>query len=271
MSYKIIISFLFISISALICTKPQIREREVADLPPIDSVSYAQCFIKYKSSLYDENSWLVFKLNVVYIKPLSLSSVIESTRTQDSVIVDNLNKAFFKQAISFELRHSSTSYKGYSINDFVNHYKDFEKNNYITILIYPSEEARYSGIAAGIPHTIFGIIDNKIATSTLPHEFGHIIGLNHLFDKDDTDGKNVHSGDKICDTPAFNLMDNKTIDCGYAGLSKYSEEDLEIIIPNYLNYNSEPIDCRDQFTPIQGLSMRWHIENYPALYSALAY
>jgi hypothetical protein len=55
------------------------------------------------------------------------------------------------------------------------------------------------------------------------------------------------------------------------GAAKYSEKDLEIIIPNYLNYNSESVDCRDRFTPVQTLSIRWHIENFPTLSSALYY
>ena len=130
-------------------------------------------------------------------------------------------------------------------------------------------DTKWNGVASGIPGTVLGVINTKISTSTLPHEMGHLLGLKHVFEKDDTDGYNSMTGDNICDTGSFNLMDNRTIDCGYVGKARYTEEDLKVLIPNYLNYNAEFIDCRDTFTHVQNLAIRWNIENFPQLYSCL--
>ena len=276
MTNKFIISFICVSLLSLFTCENTGRIKKLEkfnqDLPFIDSTDFVQCAVKYKNDLYDNNSFLLFKLNVVYIMPLSLANVIESNELKDSTIATVLNTAFKSQGIGFEIYQTSTSYADLSLNEFAYHYQEYEEKDMLTILVYkPSEDARYSGIAAGIPSVILGISEDKIGTSTLPHEAGHALGLKHIFEKDDTDGKNSHSGDNICDTGSFNIMDNKTVGCAYIGKPLYSKEDLEILIPNYLNYNSEPIDCRDTFTPIQILAIRWHIENYPALYSALVY
>jgi len=241
------------------------------DLPKVDSIDNLQCYTKYKNSLHDNNYQLTFNLSIKYFDPISLETVLHNSY-RDSIIVTNLNKAFAVQNINFVVKESDSDWNESSITSFNNNYEDYEQDGSITILVYSNEsEPSYNGIASGIPGTTIGIVGSKIATSSLPHEAAHIFGNSHLFEKDDTDGYNAHNGDKICDTPAFNLMDNRTQNCGYTGKPKYTEKELEIIIPNYLNYNAEEYDCRNLFTPVQILSARWYIENYPPLYSALAY
>lgn len=272
MTHRIILKFLFILLILGSCSKQKKYEKLYTDLPVVDSTAYTQCVVRYKSSLYDNNLLLQFKLNIVYIKNKELSSIFEDNSEKDSIIQNTLNKGYKEQGIIFNIEESSNSYTGYSINDFQYDYEKYIKENYITIVIYPDEPGvNFNGVAAGIPHTVCGIVESKISSSTIVHEVGHLLGLKHVFEKDDTDGKNAISGDAICDTGSFNLMDNRTFECGYVGPAKYSEEDLKIIIPNYLNYNYETIDCRDKFTPIQTLSIRWHIENFPTLSSALYY
>jgi hypothetical protein len=272
MTYKIIFSFLAVFMTTFICTKPKAYKEVYTDLPRVDSTAYTQCVVRYKNSLYDNNLLLEFKVNVVYIRPISLKELFQDYSKQDSVIEVTLNKGFEEQGILFSVDKSDIAYEDYSINDFEEHFEEFGERDYITIIVYPdSPESRFNGVAAGIPHTICGVIDSKLATSSLVHEVGHLLGLKHIFEKDDTNGKNAVTGDAICDTGSYNIMDNRTVNCGYVGAAKYSEKDLEIIIPNYLNYNSESIDCRDRFTPVQTLSMRWHIENFPTLSSALYY
>lgn len=272
MTYKIIFSFIVILFTTFTCTKQKPYKEVYTDLPKIDNKAHTQCVVRYKNSLYDNNLLLEFKVNVVYIKPLGIDAIFSDNYQKDSLIEVTLNKGFEEQGILFSVDKSEISYSGYSINEFSDHFEEYIEKEYITILVYDDAEGtRFNGVAAGIPHTICGVIEEKIGSSTLVHEVGHLLGLKHIFEKDDTNGKNAVTGDGICDTGSFNLMDNRTVDCGYVGPAKYSEKDLKIIIPNYLNYNYEAIDCRDKFTPIQTLSMRWHIENFPTLSSALYY
>ena len=273
MSYKIFISLLFCFTTAFVCNKPKlVLERYPLDLPRVDSINNAQCVVRYKSSLYDNNLSLLFNVRIIYFEEEISEWLVYDTKEKDDIIINNLNNTFRTQGISFILKESNVDVSSESINEFLAHYQDYEKSEVLTILVYSNHVgAVYNGIASGVPGTVMGIVDDKIATSTLPHEASHLLGLSHLFEKDDTDGKNAYSGDKICDTGAFNIMDNKTKDCGYTGKPKYSEEDLKVIIPNYMNYNAEPVDCRDRFTPVQMLAIRWHIENFPKLYDALSY
>lgn len=272
MTYKLIFSFLAVFLTTFICTKPKAYKEVYTDLPRVDSTAYTQCVVRYKNSLYDNNLLLEFKVNVVYIKSLGLEAIFSDNYQKDSLIEVTLNKGFEEQGILFSVDKSEVSYSGYSINEFSDHFEEYLEKDYITVLVYDDASgARFNGVAAGIPHTICGVVESRISSSTIVHEVGHLLGLKHIFEKDDTDGKNAVTGDAICDTGSFNLMDNRTSECGYVGPAKYSEKDLEIIIPNYLNYNYETIDCRDKFTPVQTLSMRWHIENFPTLSSALYY
>lgn len=272
MTYKIFGSLLFVFFTTFICTKPKVQLREATmDLPVVDSVNNLQCYTKYKNSLHDNNYLLVFNLNIVYFDSVSFETIVHNTQ-RDSIILDNLNRAFATQNIRFVVKQSNSDWNSDNITTFLTKYEDYEDREAINILVYTNEdEPTYNGIASGIPGTSVGVVASKIGTSTLPHELSHCFLLSHVFEKDDTDGHNSYGGDKICDTPSFNLMDNRTRNCGYVGKGKYTQEELEIIIPNYLNYNAEEYDCRDLFTPVQGLAIRWAIENYPPLYAALAY
>ena len=273
MTYKFIVSLMFFLTASLMCNKhkPVFTELPM-ELPKVDSMNYAQCVIRYKNSLYDKNLALIFNVRIIFFESGFSDYIMEDHAIMADTIINNLNNSFREQGISFVAAEIDTKLKDASINEFLDHYKEFEKVGRLTILVYSNNfGATYNGIASGLPGIVMGIVKDRINTSTLPHEAGHLLSLPHLFERDDTDGKNAHTGDKICDTGSFNIMDNRTKDCGYIGAPKYSEEDLKVIIPNYMNYNAEDIDCRDRFTPVQMLAIRWHIENFPNLYEALYY
>lgn len=273
MTYKIFISLMFFFTASFMCNKKQpILETLPMELPKVDSMNYAQCVIRYKSSLHDKNLALIFNVRVIFFEDAVSDYILEDDVLKADTIITNLNQSFMGQGISFVATEIDTKLSDESINTFLNHFKEYEKVGTITVLVYSSNlGASYNGIASGVPGIVMGIVEDRIGTSTLPHEMGHLLGAYHIFERDDTDGMNAHTGDKICDTGSFNIMDNITRDCGYAGPPKYTEEELKVIIPNYMTYNAENVDCRDRFTPVQMLSIRWHIENFPNLYEALYY
>lgn len=274
MTYKLFISFLFFSLASLICNKPKPILTELsADLPRVDSINNYQCVVRYKSSLYDNNLALTFNVRIIYFEEEVTEWLVYDSKEKDVKILNNLNTSFAKQGITFVLKESNVDVNSASINEFLAHYTDYEQEGALTIIVYSNSfGATYNGIASGVPGLVLGILNEKINTTTLPHEMGHLLGLAHIFEKDDTDGLNSSTGDKICDTPEYNIMHNITNECAYMGPGKYTEEELKTIIPNYLNYNAEnPYDCRDKFTPVQGLAMRWYVENFPSLYNALLY
>lgn len=274
MVLKIFISFFTISLlsfGGLVCGSKKVDLHELDyKLPDLDTLNTFQCVVRYKNTLYDNNAALTFSYRIVYIEPSIIDWVLESKEELSKTIQTNLNAAFYEQGISFRLSEYLVKISDYSMRDFNEHWKEFEEEGVITIIVYVDRKnAVYNGIASGVPGTVIGVVQDRISKGTLPHEIGHILGLFHIFERDDTDGLSLHGGDRICDTPAFNIMDSRSMGCNYTGNRLYKQEDLKVIIPNYLNYSNDTIDCRSKFTPIQGLSMRWYIENYPPLYNCL--
>ena len=264
---KSLLLFVIMLLLFVQCSKKKVEFETLSySLPRIDSVEHKQCFLRYRNSLYDNNLLLKFKVNVIYIKPIKLLSVVESNSKHDSIIESNLNSGYNSQGIYFKVQESTNYYSNVGIEEFEKHILKYPKKDHINIFVYLNEDHPFwNGIAEGIPGLSIGILHSKIHTSTLIHEIGHILGLKHIFEKDDSDGLNSIYGDQICDTPSYNIMDHSTHNCRYVGKPHYSEEELKIIIPNYLNYNYQTVDCRDTFTDIQKLVIRWHIENFPQL------
>jgi len=253
-------------------TTTNLTKAKKVSLAEVDSTNYAECFIRYKSNLYEASEQLTFNITIHHVTNGIISSFTTETVSLDSSIISNLNASYEPLGINFVLKQSSTSSRDYYIEGIVDHYKDFDDRNTINIIVYHSVDPNgyMYGAAIRSPGTVFGILHNRSITTTAVHEMGHCFGLGHVFEKDDTDGSTSRLGDRICDTPAYNLMDNRYMsNCGWVGTTKYTEEELEILIKNYENYPPYDRDCRSEFTPIQGLAIRWYIENTPVLKDAL--
>lgn len=266
-TYIAILTFL---IFAATCNKTQqTKDLKVHDamLPQLDPNLDCGASVRYKNTLYDGNFMLTFNTKVVYYR--SVFDVSSDTLSENVERI--LNERFTSQGIFFDVTKTEVArLYDFSIENFQADAKYYEEDGYITIILYDDIDYKYSGIAKEIPSTVIGVQKDILnVKETLTHEMGHALGLKHIFELDHTNGYNIHYGDQICDTPSLNIMDYRTSNCKYNSNYKYTEEELKIIIPNYLNYSFDSSDCRRYFTPQQSLAMRWHIENFPSLYNTL--
>ena len=270
---------IFFSVYIVTCNTAIQNNKTFVKFPQtLADVGKNECAIKYKNSLYDNNYTLKFKINLVFVYPVSINSAISNYDHYGDSLIQNLNKAYFDEGIEFSIQSTSNIYSNDNIDDLVDaiqnnnvkgKYNDLQ--DFMNVIVFTeSTDVNVAGVSDGIPSTIIGLNLDRVTTSTAPHEMGHALGLRHIFEKDHTDGLNAQYGDLICDTPSF-IMSSSDIGrgCKYLGKVLYTEEELNIIIPNYENYNLTYEDCRKNFSPQQSLAMRWHIENYPALYKSL--
>jgi hypothetical protein len=251
------------------CNQTNIKkEFKVLDmaLPALDPTLDCGASLRYKNSLYEGNYQLSFNVKIVYFK-----SMFDLTDSLEVLVESTLNDKFKSEGIFFDVTKKDVSrLTEFNIRNFNKDADKYDEKGYITIILYDDKNDAFNGIAKEIPSTIIGVQKSVLNDrQTLTHEMGHALGLKHIFEKDHTDGYNLTYGDNICDTPSFNIMDLSTHQCVHKAPHKYTEEELSVIIPNYLNYSFEKDDCRKSFTPQQSLSMRWHIENFPTLYNAL--
>lgn len=263
---------LVIFIGGCFATQTKIAPKKVK-LAEIDSTNYMECYIRYKSDLYEASEELTFFITIHHVTNGLLNSFTTETTTIDSIVLENLNSSYDDLGIRFQIKESVTSAKDYYIEGIVDHYKDFDNRNTLNIVVYhniDTENGYMYGAAVKAPGTVFGILSTRVHLPTLVHEMGHCFGLPHVFEKDDTDGSTSTHGDRICDTPAYDLMDNRYItNCGWDGTSKYTPEELLILLKNYQNYSPNDRDCRSEFTILQSYATRWFIENTPVLIDAL--
>lgn len=121
-------------------------------------------------------------------------------------------------------------------------------------------------------------------TGILPHEVGHIFGLNHMHsgakasncervtrDKNDPEYNAHCAGDLVTDTNAMPIMYNRfhliNENCEYTGQLKNCKGEpyqlTEDDIRNFMGYTQH--DCRSKFTVGQGVRAREYIEKYSKL------
>ena len=267
MKYFLLFTFFLLISTCNVVNKPTLV-KDSAELRYIDSMSHTQCYVRYKNDLYENKYRLAIAVKIHYILPGYLSinpDVLDNSKS----IIDNLNIGFEDEGIHFVLEDADWYVKTYTINDFTSHYEDYQEDKLLNIIVYTNEDgAKFNGIAAGIPGNVIGILLSK-NKQTVVHEVGHALGLRHTFEKDDTNGHNSNTGDQICDTPAYNIMDHNIIRCTDSIAALYTREDLDILLKNYQSYATRDKDCRENFSPYQSLAMHWYIENYPTLFLTL--
>jgi Pregnancy-associated plasma protein-A len=237
-----------------------------SDLPVLDPSLDCGASTRYKNSLHEGNYLLEFNVMLVYHEsPFDLNPV-----DYKSIVETQLNEDFSSEGVIFSVKEEKTTYTELSIEDHEKLFKEYYEPNHIIIILCDDEFFRFSGIVDNIPGSSLAVQKSVLPDrKTLPHEMGHVFGLKHIFEPDNLNANTLNSGDNICDTPPYNIMDHRTSGCSYHGKPKYTEEDLKVIIPNYMNYSFEEDDCRKRFTPQQSLAMRWYIENFPQLYNTL--
>lgn len=268
---KLIVIFVLLMISSCSVEPKETILKNKTILPELSSDVHQCMKPRWSNSLFDSEVEIPFNITIHHITGEILDILLLDTEKTDSILVSTLNKYFKEVGFTFTIKESKTYSDKLLIKQFVKHQEQFKDRNTINIIVYHyrEESEMVNGLVEAAPSNIMGINLNVVGINTVTHEMGHIFGLPHIFEKDDTDGKNVTSGDRICDTPAFSIMDKRYIrDCAWNGKPKYTNEELDIIIPNLLNYNNEK-ECRDMFTGGQVMVMRWYIENTPVLQDAI--
>lgn len=183
-----------------------------------------------------------------------------------------MNKDFNQSGIRF-VSYSKTKNiveKKYAENmvDFDMHSLLYSKKNTISVFVYPSySNSPFQGKANKIPGYSFGIKQPYLRTNPhiLSHEMGHVLGLYHTHQPDESRKGNTSStGDRVCDTPkSMSLLGKITEDCEAASFMNIDR----ILISNYMSY--VPDKCRENFTEGQVERMKWSIENSRDLINAL--
>lgn len=118
-----------------------------------------------------------------------------------------------------------------------------------------------TGTAVSIPSNHFIIRNDRVLTSTAPHEAGHCLDLYHThetsFGVESINGSNCYSaGDLVCDTPADPRLGSHNVNtnCEYFGGNGFNP-----LVNNLMSYSRG--FCRNEFTSGQGWRMRQAILN----------
>lgn len=278
---KILIVLIAVIVAISLLSLVKIKEpkeiviKEKTSLKHLDKELKECMYPRWKNELYESEALLTFNINVHHLTNNVSDKLLLDTEKLDSLIITNLNTYFKEVGFRFKLKESNIFISDNTIGSYVDYAESYTVDNSINLIIYHfrKEEEYINGVALRSPGNEIAVNLNALLEfKTLAHEMGHAFGLPHIFEKDDTDGKNTFNGDQICDTPAFSIMDNRFISgCEWNGDLIYSEEDLKKIIPNFQNYNSELTECRDRFTTGQILVMRWYVTNTPVLKNAIIF
>ncbi len=136
-------------------------------------------------------------------------------------------------------------------------------------------DTNLAGTAYVIPNNFISVRGSTFNLPTLPHEMGHALGLYHTFEtaygEECPDGSDCSGdGDLICDTPAdFDTSQNMVaagVPCVYTGTRNvncdvFPFSNYHTYDPSETNMMSYWGNCRNNFTPQQGLRMRVTLSN----------
>lgn len=237
----------------------------------IDSTYYPACSIVKDNQLYEMGIEIPLHVTIHHATGSFYDKLFLNVDTLNYTIQDTLDKYFYGTGLKPIIKESFIYSDDISINDFDKHAENYDNRKTINVIVYHQhvEDAVVNGIAFKTPGSVCGIILNRAYTVTAVHEIGHLLGLDHVFETDYTDGHSPNFGDKICDTPSFNIMDQHYIKgCQWVGDPK-RQAAMDTIITNYLSYTFSYSECRTNFTPLQIKAMYFTIENYPFLQDAV--
>jgi len=171
------------------------------------------------------------------------------------------NSNHFNTTVTYSTQNNS--FNTPLFNNSVNNAVNFYLVNSVREIAYPSD-IYYNGVAQKVESKNFIVKNEKVLTSTSPHELGHCLNLLHTHQgrggssgcEEDIDAENCEDcGDFVCDTPAdptlipypknyFNVDSN----CIYIGGGGFNPD-----VKNIMSYSG---DCREHFKPGQGKRIR---------------
>lgn len=248
------------------------------------TLNSAECALSYDTNeaLFSEEDTLIFGINVIYFMNGDTS---EYTREWLDKKFNDVSFLFKDARIKFKVLTFS-NLRGVPSDHFqfnesvkekltvfnIENYQFFgmmmNQPHVINVYVYHEPKiTQFAGVAGGIGSDYLAIRKDyfDVPTRTLPHELGHCLSLYHPHQPDDTDGYNIFSGDRVCDTPAGRSLSGRVNrECDLIGPATYADSIHKNLIMSY----AYPF-CRDSFSPNQIKKMRWYVEQSPQAQSLL--
>lgn len=218
----------------------------------------------FTDAYFDPNQVIYGKIRFVFMQ--DIISKEDSNLVVSSLELLNTHLLITnKQFLIGSIETGEVKYK-YDMPYFRKFAKINNKDNFFNVYIYDNIQEDYSGDrkfiraeAGSIPGKTVAIRKQWMNTSTISHEFGHLLGLYHIQTPDPTDGYNTTEGDLICDIRSVvDIDDYVSGTCQYIGpeLPPFDSTDYTC---NLLSYAYEK--CRSCLTPGQIQRINFIIQN----------